>query len=319
MAPFVTALTSKMEQAKDANLNTFKYLASTCGEDLEHVLGELDAILNLKSFSAVSAFVSGSHLNVDKLTAWQLRTGIEREIIQEYSDIPSPLVMKVYKPFFDLIFSFVDPNRNCLPIFTTNYDMAIEEFCDLNRDYALVDGFRPEGRDYIWDASAFHSFDLIPQKRNIVLFKLHGSVNWMLVRAKKAILRTQPFHQQADAVRYSNVLIYPATHKVATTEPYFTAYDYYGRCCEHSQILLTIGYSFRDYDALARLRSAQSFNSALTLALLAPNCTEILDGLPIDHQRAVPLAMAFGDQQNLAGFATGMSSLLGGLVKSSPR
>jgi len=108
-------------------------------------------------------------------------------------------------------------------------------------------------------------------KKNVVLFKLHGSVNSMLVKARREIVRTQPFHQQADVMRYANVLIYPATHKVATTEPYFTAYDYCGRCCEQSQVLLTIGYSFRDYDALARLRSSLAFNPHLTLALLSPD------------------------------------------------
>ena len=265
MAPFVTALASRMNKTGHRSLELFNHLAATCKGDLENILGELDAILNLRSFKSVSEVISGTYVNVDKKIAWNLRTEIEYEIVKEYSDIPSSLVMKVYKPFFDLVFSQIDPNRYCLPIFTTNYDTAVEEFCYLNQDYALVDGFMPDGRDYVWDGATFHSFHLVPQKKNIVLFKLHGSVNWIYVKAKREIFRTQPFHQQADTSKYSNILIYPATHKVATSEPYFTAYDYYGRCCERSQSPLTIGYSFRDYDALARLRSAQSFNQGLVV------------------------------------------------------
>jgi hypothetical protein len=317
MAPFVTALATKMDKSGHASLPLFNHLAATCKGDLENILGELDAILNLKSFSGVSTTVSGSYLSSDKSAAWRLRTEIEYEIVKEYSDISASLVAKVYEPFFDLVFSQIDPNRYCLPIFTTNYDTAIEEFCHLNQDYALVDGFIPDGRDYVWDGAAFHSFQLTPQKKNIVLFKLHGSVNWIYVKAKREIFRTQPFHQQADISKYSNVLIYPATHKVATAEPYFTAYDYYGRCCERSQSLLTIGYSFRDYDALARLRSAQSFNAGLTVALVSPDSKKILEGLLIDHHKEVPVELSFGDDQNLAGFSAAISAILSVLTKSS--
>jgi hypothetical protein len=317
MAPFVTGLVKKWEKRGSSNLGLFKHLADTCDGDLENILGELDTILHLRSFENLSAFVGGSYVNVDKTIARALRTSIEYEIIQEYSEIHVAEAMKIYKPLFDELFSKIDPDKHCLPIFTTNYDTAIEEFCELSDEYALVDGFRRAARDYVWDAAIFHGFRLVPMKRNVVLFKLHGSVNWMLVRARKEIVRTQPFHQQANASRYENVLIYPATHKVATTEPYFTAYDYYGRCCEHSQVLLTIGYSFRDYDALARLRSSLSFNPSLTVALLSPDCKTILERLPIDHSREVPIELYFGNKETAAIQSTALSNLLSIIRKST--
>ena len=116
----------------------------------------------------------------------------------------------------------------------------------------------------------------------------------LFVKSKNAIIRSRPFHQSIDSTKYKNILIYPAVHKVATDEPYFTAYDYYGRCCERSQLLLTIGYSFRDYDALARLRGAMSFNPKLVTVLMAPDAKQILDKLPMECGRLRELEYPFG-------------------------
>jgi hypothetical protein len=316
MQPFVRALAFGI-RGNDRDSWVLQHLIKRCGEDLENILGELDGIIHAKSFQVVSDVVEGSHLNISKEEADALRRSIEYQIIQQYSDIsPTPLI-NLYKPLFDLIFAHVRMEKHCLPIFTTNYDTAIEEFCNLNEDYELVDGFRPSGRDNVWDSTQFHSFKLREGKKNIVLFKLHGSVDWIFVKAKKAIVRTQPFHEMADAGRYKNVLIYPAVHKVATDDPYFTAYDYYGRCCERSRLLLTIGYSFRDYDALARLRSAMSLNEELTLALLGPDAKKVLGGLPIDHTREVLLEFLFGAKETLGEVALGIRNLLESTVSIS--
>lgn len=292
MKPFVSALRTALVNVEHQNL--LAYLVTKCGEDLERVLAELDGITQLKSSTEIDAVYAGAHHNIHRL-AGSLRTAIEYQIIQTYSVLPRADLLNLYSPVFDLIFSNIDPDKYCLPVFTTNYDPAIEEFCDSKPEsYDLTDGFAQVGREYIWNADQFHAFKLKGGKRNVVLFKLHGSVDWLFVRAKGAIVRTQPFHQMIDEQRYKNVLIYPAVHKVATDEPYFTAYDYYGRCCERSKFLLTIGYSFRDYDALARLRSAMSFNSDLTLLLLAPDSKDIIDSLPLRREQVIPIEHNFG-------------------------
>jgi hypothetical protein len=292
MQPFVYGLGPKLSGEKLREL--LKHLVSKCGEDLEQILAELDAITNLKSSEMVYGSYANSQHNMREL-APKLRTAIEYEIIQTYSVIQLPQLLSLYSPLFDLVFSGLDQDKCCLPVFTTNYDPAIEDFCDArSQEYDLIDGFVQVGRQYVWDAKQFHSFKLNKAKRNVVLFKLHGSVDWLFVKRKKAIVRTEPFHQMVDEERYKNVLIYPAVHKVATDEPYFTAYDYYGRCCERSKILLTIGYSFRDYDALARLRSAMSFNSDLKVVLLAPDARAILAPLPLERERLVEVDQPFG-------------------------
>lgn len=293
MQPFVQQLPGRLRGGSSRPV--LAHLVKECGEDLEKILAELDSITSLKSSTDVYAVFNGSQQNIAKVAA-SLRYEIEYEIIQRYSDVKRQLVNDLYKPLFEFLFSLVNPAKHCLPIFTTNYDTAIEDFCEANAsDYEIVDGFLNRGREFVWSAGKFHNFSRPSGKRCIVLFKLHGSVDWVFVRAKNAIVRTPPFHQAIDANRYQNALIYPVVHKVATDEPYFTAYDYYGRCCERARELLTIGYSFRDYDALARLRSAMSFNSDLHLTLWDPVASAIRDNLPVDKGRITTLDSLFGD------------------------
>jgi hypothetical protein len=296
--PFVQGLQSRLSGDKQRLL---KHLISKCGDDLEEILAELDAVINLRVTEEIHTFVQGgsSAINV-KRVGQELRYAIEYQIIQEYSDIPTEKVTDLYEPLFDCIFSsnILQP---ILPIFTTNYDRSIEDFCEAaSEKYELTDGFSACGREFQWSPRTFHNLAPPKRKRKIVLFKLHDSVDWIYLKSKKAIVRTQPFHEAIDLKRYQNVLIYPAVHKVATDDPYFTAYDYYGRCCEHSKMLLTIGYSFRDYDALARLRSAAAFNPDLAVCLVDPFAKDILNKLGIDSGRAVPIEHNFGGSETLS-------------------
>ena len=78
---------------------------------------------------------------------------------------------------------------------------------------------------------------------------------------------------------YQNMMIYPATRKVAIEDPYFTAYDYLEKCLSSTQICLVIGYSFRDYDTLMRFKSAALANKELVIAILDPKANELKETL----------------------------------------
>lgn len=103
-----------------------------------------------------------------------------------------------------------------------------------------------------------------------------------------------------DTDAYENVLIYPATRKIATADPYYSAYEYYQRCCERASVCLAIGYSFRDYDALTRLRGAASANEGLKVALIAPSAKATLTNVNMEPDRKKPFDFCFGDNQSLA-------------------
>ena len=124
----------------------------------------------------------------------------------------------------------------------------------------------------------------------MVLFKLHGSTNWFRDNTTNPprILKSELQIHLPEDPNYENLLIYPAKRKILLADPYFTAYDYFQRTLERCKLCVVIGYSFRDYDALSRLRSAALLNKRLKLLLVDPNAEALSRtlkgfGVPSDY------------------------------------
>jgi hypothetical protein len=153
---------------------------------------------------------------------------IKHQVIRQYRTVDASKTVELFDGLFECLFSKLDSQKECLVIFTTNYDPAIEVFCKTRySDYHLCDGFEyhPANRDSYWDRSVFDQFTIQPNKRNIVLFKMHGSVDWLKEMSSGHIHRGQAMFDSLDSDAYSNVLIYPATRKIATSEPYYSGYS----------------------------------------------------------------------------------------------
>ena len=328
MVQFVRRLSKRINDGLEKTV--LNILAKLRAEDLETILEDLDAIIGLDYVTSVQGWdyekIFATHsfpgyspspeptppsksqvreFTITASTAKQLRERIEKEVIKEYRNVSSQKTQILYEPLLDRIFSHVDPNKHCLPVFTTNYDRSMEVFFSLQHDrYAIVDGFKEDlaSREYYWDSGVFDEFQLVPSKRNLVLFKLHGSVDWLHVKAADRIIRAQAIRVETGEDEYANRLIYPAKRKVAIEEPYFTAYDYYGRCSENSKFCLTIGYSFRDYDALTRLKAAIRANPQFRLALISPEASNILNGLPFHPSRRTAIDMRFGEGEDIESY-----------------
>jgi hypothetical protein len=220
--------------------------------------------------------------------------------------IDSNAVCSAYEPLFDLIFSCVDPAVHCVPIFTTNYDLAIETLCEtLYSKYELTEGLEldPFSKTAHWNRSEFDLYSLSERHHNLVQFKLHGSVDWMRQRKSGRIVRAPAMYDAMDSDEYQNAIIYPTGDKAANLEPYFSAYEYFSRCCEQAEVLIVIGYSFRDYETLNRLMSAHRRNDKLKVVMLAPDAWGLMDVFrrdPIDSGSLLslsitPVAAYFGD------------------------
>jgi len=193
--------------------------------------------------------------------------------------------------------------RQPLIVFTTNYDPAIEDLCEGAADrYDLIDGFFHDvaAKAYLWRRSQFDQYPGPESKKHVVLFKVHGSTSW--TKTPRGIVRSAAPIYTVDDSSHQNVLIYPARKKVAVEDPFFTAYDYFQRCMERCKLCVTIGYSFRDEDALTRLRSAASMNRDLKVLVLDPNSAEICSKklIPLGVN-AQPIGRSFGDEANKAG------------------
>lgn len=296
---FVARLVSEITSENEASL--LSVLVSARGPDLELIMGDLETFLNLHYVSSFvfdggnpSAYIANTY------DAESLRSLIRHSIIREYRSIDLTRAIEVYQPLFDTIFNHLDSASQCLPVFTTNYDCAIENFCaELYPDYECTDGMEPGIREVIWTPNEFEYLKIRDQVRQIVLFKVHGSVNWMRLMATGKVVQSLPMYDVADSDEYQNTVIYPTGNKVATSEPYLTAYHYFERCCERAKLMIAIGYSFRDYDALTSLLKAKQVNDDLVLILLSPQSYDVLESIRRLSDEALvwtrPMFGRFGD------------------------
>jgi hypothetical protein len=228
------------------------------------------------------------------IEARELLARLKKEVYLEYRSIPDPAQTSILEQPIKLLKTDSYP----MVVFTTNYDPAVEDFCEIH-GYGLTDGFEAIGRQDVWDRKHFYSFDKHDPaiakalEPSVVLFKLHGSANWF--KSKGKIILSSPMY--TNDPDYPNVMIYPATNKVAKDEPFFTAYDYLQRLLDKAESCLAIGYSFRDYDTLMRFKSAKLSNPDLKIAVLDPNAEALCEFLSGHGISAHAIPYAFGSEQ----------------------
>ena len=224
----------------------------------------------------------------------ELRSVIEKTIFDHYAVVDKEKVVKVYDPVINILLKGKG-DVNTLPIFTTNYDICFEEYCK-DKGLSLIDGFplSPNvGRDYIWEDSNFDKFAPDKNKTQLILFKLHGSVTWYEERGVIKYLGASLHLNGKGSMK--NAIIYPAKNKIALGDPFFTAYDYFQRCLDRASVAIFIGYSFRDYDTVTKIKSAFKYNPKLKVLILSPHASEIVDTIfPNFRDRIETVPFKFG-------------------------
>jgi SIR2-like domain len=74
--------------------------------------------------------------------------------------------------------------------------------------------------------------------------KLHGSIDWWLTEQgtiTRSLAKENPFEVLTD-----RTMIYPIYEKFVSKDPFFTLYQYFRRVLFKEDILIVIGFSFRD-------------------------------------------------------------------------
>lgn len=319
MAEFIKHLAQRTVLGQEPLFN--EIINSETGADLEHLFEELDEWSRKQNYKSTepltaegrnlrflgmasgdsSGITSGVEIANVAREASRILNELRKAVFNEYCNIEDkwrePLV-RAFDPVFTVIFDHVNPTKHPVPVFTTNYDPAIETFCaEKAPDYVLRDGFvlQPNAA-YVWREQAIHALDVTADPRkHIALFKLHGSTGWYEMGGNFVKSPVPLYTAGRDGI--ANLLIYPAKRKVALNNPYFTAYDYFQRTLEHCKLCVVIGYSFRDYDALSRLRSAAAFNASLRVLVIDPNADSLCQGLRTKGVNAEPLTAHFGKEE----------------------
>ena len=127
-----------------------------------------------------------------------------------------------------------------LPIFSLNYDLCVERLDRLG--FRVETGFGGYGQNYAWDWERFedigHMSDI-----DIVLYKLHGSINWKRDETTKQIFSIEQV-QGIDSKQME--LIFGRDFKLEAADPYlFYAYTFRQSTLRASMIV-SVGYGFGD-------------------------------------------------------------------------
>ena len=147
-----------------------------------------------------------------------------------------------------------------LRIFSLNYDMCIEKAC---ADAGVERGF---GEGKIWDWRIFENEDQL--EKNILLYKLHGSVDW--VRNDAGMLTYKDSNIPPDKLE----LIFGTTYKLQYIDPFlFFAYEFRKRTLSDAKLIICVGYGFAD-DHINGIISQSLKNSHRKLLVVAPISVE---------------------------------------------
>jgi len=188
-------------------------------------------------------------------------------MFQEYGkSLEDSKLDALYSPLFELIDKHT--SQGFIPIFTTNYDMAIETYAQESNIH-LEAGFESIPTGNVWKPARFYQFQLAEGKQNVLLFKLHGSLTYH--RKGNSIVSTGlPIR---DPSGYKSVVIYPTqTKEFPDEQPFRTMYDFLKGCLGVAKLAIVIGYSFRDRGIQRIMDDALDNNPNLRFILICgPN------------------------------------------------
>lgn len=150
-----------------------------------------------------------------------------------------------YQPgYYARLGAFLPPGRR-LKVFTTNFDLCVEDACSI-AGINVVTGFGGKGGR--WTPSLFR-----PGTIGINLYKMHGSLNWVLsddLEDRRLVQRYPPdWNDEPD------ILLGPGS-KLQHDDPFVTLYSQFHQALRRSKVCVTIGYSFSDHHIKAPVSDA---------------------------------------------------------------
>lgn len=233
--------------------------------DVELLLEALDQLENvnecipLKFFSLGQSILNGeiesdaSNLKKD-LKDFIKRTGlVKKDDIQYLKDL----------------LLFIEPAHKPLDIFSVNYDLCIEQFCDtFGKEY--IDGFYQK-----WEPKSFERADI-----DVRLYKIHGSIIWF--RTDKGSYVKLPIESEESEVKLTSgekasaLILYPM-RKLEYTEPLLDLLLKLKQRLNTVKFVFVIGYSFRDNQIRQIFWNAAKKNKELIVILVSPSAYRVYE------------------------------------------
>lgn len=177
-----------------------------------------------------------------------------------------------------------------ITIFSTNYDTTIESVCE-EQNIPYIDGFSlkkgdqyPQFRPSIFADS--QSTD------TILLYKLHGSVNWWYNDARKVVFKLDLELNDVPDIR--NLMIYPAQKEDVLSFPYnYIESEFIVRLRQVGE-LIAVGHKFGDVNIASAVKVALE-RADFRLILVNPDAEIIKRDVFGDHKQVVAIPKKFED------------------------
>jgi hypothetical protein len=162
------------------------------------------------------------------------------------------------------------PPRKTQDIFTTNYDLIVENCFRLGKFGELRTGFKTINMQYLWSPDDSYGFG-----QNVTnLVKLHGSIDQFLTSdgiEKRQAPPTEGFYLTKAL---EEMMIYPVHEKYVTRSPYFELMSIFRRQFKQEPVCVVIGYSFRDEAINNAFVDGMTMNPNLKLIYVGGNHAE---------------------------------------------
>ena len=143
-----------------------------------------------------------------------------------------------------------------LQVFTTNYDLVMETYAD-ETGLEVVNGFEPHHyRNGVWA----NAWDRRTNQPPLYLIKLHGSIYWYRDGDDKIVETGAVAQRVAD----QDVMIAPTEGaKDYNKEPFYALMEHFKKSIKEVDILLVIGFSYRDNEIVSIIKNRVKNGMAL--------------------------------------------------------
>jgi hypothetical protein len=180
-------------------------------------------------------------------------------------------------------------------IFTTNYDIIIEQYfdCEGMRE-SLRTGFIHQAVRSIWNPKESYVWD-DQRSRSTNLVKLHGSIDQFITTAGIEKRQAPPSQGYYASEMLEEMMIFPVHEKYATRSPYFDLFSLLRERLSHEPVCIVIGFSFRDEAVNNAFIDAINTNRNLKLIYVgSERANENIQRIPQIAKRTKVIPLSFG-------------------------
>jgi hypothetical protein len=275
--------------------------------DLEAVFSVIDGIITYDNPEQLGMLA----LYFEKERKKETATGVQVEtckklkakfqnFIKEKCVIPETFdkIYSVYHDFFNRIAKELGAytgNRNYYYhpnwiMFTTNYDVCLECFWRTKVHARLDTNFQHDDK---LNRNVLRPNSILATPSGIIkLFKLHGSINWLIDEETGDVIEVSEKGQSFMGTTYAGeMMVYPIAEKELYIEPYISMLVRLNRELRERQVWIVVGYSFNEIVIKEIFRRNWTKNKRLVL--IHPEAKQILNR-QLSGIKGVPLEKYFG-------------------------